>query len=265
MPNLKFSNNANSDNDVEEIAHGQFNDQVEDSNEDDITEDVDWDGPNTSILEDTISVQKHHSKLLFSEEIIAMTDLYAMLDRRGIPSHIYDTLAQWAWKNRNLMYRMSEPPMKRVKYLKQIRKTVRGTDEAVQEFRPKRTLIELSSGRLVYVTTIGFENMVKDLLSNTMLMSPNNILWETSSDASSSILSEVNTGQWWMTASATECTSESDLLWPLILFIDAMKVSNMGSLRLEPVNLPFHDLNVILGTRTMHGEQSILSHLLYDL
>jgi hypothetical protein len=89
----------------------------------------------------------------------------------------------------------------------------------------------------VYVTTIGFENMVKDLLSNTMLMSPNNILWETGNDAS--ILSEVHTGEWWMTASATECNSESDLLWPLILFIDAMKISNMGSLRLEPVTFTF--------------------------
>jgi hypothetical protein len=52
------------------------------------------------------------------------------------------------WKNRNLMYRMSEPPIERVKYLKQIHKSVRGTDEAVREFQPKRTLIELSSGRL---------------------------------------------------------------------------------------------------------------------
>jgi hypothetical protein len=67
-------------NDVDQIAHGQSNEQHDD-NEDDITEDVQWDDPNTSILKDSISVQKLYSKLLFcSEEIIAMTDLYAMLD-----------------------------------------------------------------------------------------------------------------------------------------------------------------------------------------
>jgi hypothetical protein len=139
-------------------------------------------------------------------------------------------------KNRFLLSRMNEPPIKRKPYLKQIRMAVRGTREAVHEYQPKRTLIELSSGRQVYITIIGFENMVKDMLSNTTLMNPNNILW---GHEESDSLSEVNTGHWWSVATRTECRTQSEVLWPLTLFIDAMKISTLGTLRLEPVTFTF--------------------------
>jgi hypothetical protein len=131
---------------------------------------------------------------------------------------------------------MNEPPIKRKPYLNQIRMAVRGTREAVHEYRPKRTLIELSSGRQVYITTIGFEIMVKDMLSNTTLINPDNILWGNEDGDS---LSEVNTGHWWSVANAAECSTESEVLWPLTLFIDGMKISNLGTLRLEPVTFTF--------------------------
>jgi hypothetical protein len=100
---------------------------------------------------------------------------------------------------------MNEPPMKRKQILEVIRSTVRGSDKSVREFHPKRTLVELSSRRQVYVTTIGFESMIKDLLSNTTLMT-------------SKILSEINSGSWWSTATEYECRTETDVLWPLVFF-----------------------------------------------
>jgi hypothetical protein len=48
------------------------------------------------IMKDEAAVQQHHSRLLLSDEIVAMTDLYAMLNRRGIPHHLFDTLSKWA-------------------------------------------------------------------------------------------------------------------------------------------------------------------------
>jgi hypothetical protein len=158
-------------------------------------------------------------------------------------------------KNRFLLSRMNEPPIKRKPYLKQIRMAVRGTREAVHEYQPKRTLIELSSGRQVYITFIGLENMVKDMLSNTTLMNPDNILW---GHEESDSLSEVNTGHWWSVASRTECRTPSEVLWPLTLFIDGMKISNLGTLRLEPVTFTFLDLSVISDTKEMHGVQQPL-------
>lgn len=195
-----------------------------------------WDMADKTVLTDTIAVQKHQSRLLLSNEIIALTDLYAMLNRRGIPAHLFDTLSHWAWKNRNLFSKMNEPPMKRKQYLKHIRMTVRGTKEAVKEFEPKRTLVTLSSGRQVYVTTIGFKNMITDMLSNNFLMLPDNILWDNRKDTN---LSEINTGDWWSTATAIECVTESEVLWPIIMFIDGMKIANMGTLRLEPITFTF--------------------------
>jgi hypothetical protein len=211
------------------------NDESSDEDNDFDNNDV-WDMADKTVMAETIAVQKHQSRLLFSNEIIALTDLYSMLNRRGIPAHLFDTLTQWAWKNRNLLTKMSEPPMKRKKYLKHIRMAVRGTREAVKEYEPKRNLITLSSGRQVYVTTIGFKNMITDMLSNNMLMQSKNLLWN---DELGTTLSEVNTGEWWSSAAEMECITESEVLWPLIMFIDGMKISNMGTLRLEPITFTF--------------------------
>jgi hypothetical protein len=195
-----------------------------------------WDSALKRVFVETIAIQNHHSRLLFSDETICLTDLYATLNRRGIPATLFDTLSKWAWNNRKLLCKMNEPPMKRKKYLKHISSTVRGSDKAVKEFRPKRTLIQLSSGRQVYVTTIGFENMIKDLLSNTTLMRPEHILWD---EDKGNTLSEVNSGHWWSAARTAECLTEMDVLWPLVMFIDGMKISNLGSLRLEPITFTF--------------------------
>jgi hypothetical protein len=67
-------------------------------------------------------------------------------------------------------------------------------------------------------------------------MRPDNILFDHPND---NTLSEINTGQWWSASTAMECNTESDFLWPLIMFIDGMKISNLGSLRLEPVTFTF--------------------------
>jgi hypothetical protein len=51
---------------------------------------------------------------------------------------------------------------------------------------------------------------------------------------------EVDSGNWWQTAQQHECTNDNDMLWPLMLFIDGMKVDNLsGKLRLEPIIFTF--------------------------
>ena len=53
-------------------------------------------------------------------------------------------------------------------------------------------------------------------------------------------LGEVNSGTWWNIAKAHECTEPNEVLWPIILFIDAMKVDSQGGrLALEPVSFTF--------------------------
>jgi hypothetical protein len=88
--------------------------------------------------------------------------------------------------------------------------------------------------------------MIKDLLSNAPLMRPGHILWN---DEKGDSLTEINTDSWWSTAMASECQTETDVLWPLGLFIDRMKISNLGSLRLEPISFTFSRY------RAMPGEQ----------
>jgi hypothetical protein len=88
---------------------------------DDVDSDIDnqhvevWDTSIKDVLHKTVSVEQHHSRLLFSDETICLTDLYATLNRRGIPASLFDTLSKWAWNNRKLLSKMNEPPMKRKK------------------------------------------------------------------------------------------------------------------------------------------------------
>ena len=43
-----------------------------------------WDRSLKRVFVETVAIQKHHSRLLFSDETICLTDLYATLNRRGI-------------------------------------------------------------------------------------------------------------------------------------------------------------------------------------
>jgi hypothetical protein len=52
-------------------------------------------------------------------------------------------------------------------------------------------------------------------------MKPEHILWDEDKDMS---LSEVNNGYWWSTAVRSECIANSDMLRPLVMFIDGVKI-----------------------------------------
>jgi hypothetical protein len=48
-------------------------------------------------------------------------------------------------------------------------------------------------------------------------------------DAEMVSFGEVDSGSWWQTAQQHECTNKNNMLWPLMMFIDRMKVDNLDS------------------------------------
>jgi hypothetical protein len=183
----------------------------------------------------------HHT----SPELDTLVDLYTILDRRGVANSVFDEIAKWAWLNAHTFG--SKPPMKRKMVIENVYRHVRGGGYK-ELMTPRQEVLQLSTGRHVALTYFPLEFMITDMLSNATLMDKENLLFSNYKDPANDQLSmasqlhygEVNSGSWWKTATRHECKGPKDILWPLIMFIDAMKVDNhAGKLKLEPITFTF--------------------------
>ena len=112
---------------------------------------------------------------------------------------------------------------------------------------PHQKVMRLATGCYVAITYFPLEAMITDMLSNATLMAQDNLLFPNYKDPTNEIspdnpmpYGEVNSGTWWKETVKHECTRLKDILWPLIMFIDAMKVDNhAGKLRLEHISFTF--------------------------
>jgi hypothetical protein len=178
-----------------------------------------------------------------SPQLDCLADLYSMLDKCGVANTLFDDIAQWAWLNGPSFGRI--PPMKRKVVVDKVFRHVRG-ENYKQYMAPRQKILKLSTGRHVAVTFFPLENVIKDLLCNSTLMKADHLLLDdrnnvnNNSDQMDLSLGDVDTGSWWTTATETECIDSHDFLWPLIMFIDGMKVDNhSGKLKLEPISFTF--------------------------
>jgi len=167
-----------------------------------------------------------------------------LLDRRGIANSLFDEIAKWAWLNAHTFG--SQPPMSRKIVVDKVFRHVRG-DKYKAFMTPRQKVVRLSTGRHVAITYFPLETMITDMLSNVTLMAKENLLFSNLKEPTKEIsqdnpspYGEVNSGNWWKQAVTHECTGPKDVLWPLIMFIDGMKVDNhAGKLRLEPITFTF--------------------------
>jgi len=177
-----------------------------------------------------------------SKQLDCLADLYMMLDKRGVANSLFDQITQWAWLNASTFGR--NPPMKRDTVVHKVFSHVRGPDYKAF-MTPRQEILQLSTGRHVAISYFPLENMIKDMLNNKTLMAPENLLFSDCNNPSVDgpnlrTFGDVNTGFWWQCAKHHDCVNHNDVLWPLILFIDGMKVDNLaGKLRLEPISFTF--------------------------
>lgn len=178
-----------------------------------------------------------------SPQLDCLAELYSMLDKRGVANSLFDDIVNWAWLHGPSFGR--NPPMKRKTVVEKVFQHVRG-DNYREYMSPKQKVLKLSTGRHVAVTYFPLDSMIKDLLCNTTLMRHENLLIADihnplmDNNAEAMCFGEVDSGSWWRTAKENDCVAPNDMLWPLIMFIDGMKVDNIaGKLKLEPITFTF--------------------------
>jgi Cobalamin biosynthesis protein CobT (nicotinate-mononucleotide:5, 6-dimethylbenzimidazole phosphoribosyltransferase) len=240
------------DDDIEQMIHNGEGENVHSSEEEESSDNETNDGHaepieanNNDLSISTKPLYDNHTCHHASPELNSLVDLYTILDKRGVANSVFDEVAKWAWLNSHTFG--SQPPMKRRVVVEKVFQHVRG--ERYMEFMtPRQKVLRLSTGRHVALTCFPLELMICDMLSNSTLMEKENLLFSNYNNPTDECLSptseqcygEVNSGSWWQKATRHECKGPKDVLWPIIMFIDAMKVDNLaGKLKLEPITFTF--------------------------
>jgi hypothetical protein len=242
------------DDDTEQVIRNDDGEYVHSSEEEEESSDNETNHGNADQIEANNNALPISTKPLYdnhtchhaSPELDSLVELYTILDKRGVANSVFDDVAKWAWLNSHTFG--SQPPMKRRVVVEKVFQHVRG--ERYKEFMtPRQKVLRLSTGRHVALTYFPLELMICDMLSNCTLMEKENLLFSNYNNPTDDSLpptsgeqcyGEVNSGSWWKNATRHECKGPQDVLWPIIMFIDAMKVDNLaGKRRLEPITFTF--------------------------
>ena len=97
----------------------------------------------------------------------------------------------------------------------------------------------LDGGGTSEVVTFDFEEMMQSLLNDKRLMQDDYLVFCNDDPLSppppSAYLGELCTGKWFAKAYQILCKKEGDILCPILLYIDGMKIDLHGQLSLKPV------------------------------
>ena len=111
-----------------------------------------------------------------------------------------------------------------------------------EQFKPKVTELTFERGVKIPIVTFSIKAAFLSLLMNKDLMHQDNLLLDPKDPfwippVQSNVLGDLNTG-WWHRETATSlCLKPTDILLPIILFIDASNIDKNGKLSVEPVTL----------------------------
>ena len=211
-----------------------------------ITTDVPLPNPEHDALVTTRGPQTHSSSALVSLKsnmlcnsigpIItsrkerAQLELASILTSINAPYHVYSSIIKWA---QNLKETDLKNPCS-------FKKLVSDTSEkyGLRGTFPQTTTLLLPSRNSVPVTKFSFEQQLYSILSDDELMSPENLVYgenffdRAKPHGPNHVYDDVHTGNWWLRTESEMCKKQSDVLVPLILFIDK---SHVRSRALEPL------------------------------
>jgi hypothetical protein len=105
----------------------------------------------------------------------------------------------------------------------------------MQNIKPVENQVELYPNKVATVVTFPFNDMVLSLLADTSLMKPENLLLPPYNHDNNDIRSDIHTGSWFKTALLKLCINGTDILCPIILFIDKTQIDTFSKWTLEPV------------------------------
>jgi hypothetical protein len=147
------------------------------------------------------------------------------------PLYAFDSILKWSQDAKLSGYQFPTSSPSRKTYMDQLYNRY-----GMHLIKPKEQEVDLfPHGKSATVVTFPFIEMAKSLLADTSLMQPENLLLPPYSEIPEDTCTDIHTGTWFKLAVVHLCLNNTDILCPIILFIDKTQVDKFSKWTLEPV------------------------------
>jgi hypothetical protein len=190
-------------------------------------------------------ITEHRRGLCMEKEIMSSLELSALLEKANAPLYLTKDIIAWATRNREHLPTYNEPISRQTLLATVSDKLYSERQQTVM--KPLLTNLNMPSGRTTSVTTFDIIGCLCQLLSDAKLMNWSNLIFDgheqnpfdlpgmTDPDTP---YGEIESGDWYKNAYSELITDkETQILVPLVFFIDGTKISEYGTLSMEPVSM----------------------------
>ena len=232
------------------------------------------------ILDDFTEIQKkisnsNNNLVLTHQEVAAVRLLKLMIDG-NIAASRYSDIVNWYSEtflsfmdvSNNFVSTSCDIPSKKQSVVKLcFQKIFHGSRKYT--IRPIHSILQLPSKTFSRISSFDFNSMVLSMLTDTELTQPSNMLIEEpqyldpktilSIDPDHRYYGDIHTGSWFLAAHSKLCHQPTDILCPIILFIDGTPIDSYGNLKLESVMFTLGIFN--RETRNKSGAWRLLGYI----
>ncbi len=255
--NMQTLNSNTIDDNTENDPIDSINDEIREftMNEDPFVFESDHvdhsDISDTSMIERKQKIDKIRSMTCFENDYLAALELEDILHKSGAPLGLFNSVMHWARKNHDYIPLRSDY-FTRKKLYETSKSKLYGTTSkkqhknelAVTSNEPKLVHCTLPSNRSVTVPTYSFKEHVCNLLSDQRIMKKENLIFTSRNDNhfyvdsfNNGMYGDIHQSQWWEeTVRLMINDPESELLVPVLFYLDALVLDAYGKLSLEPLS-----------------------------
>ena len=156
-------------------------------------------------------------------------ELATILSSINAPGHVYKSIYNWAQK-------ASEEDLQNpIQYKTLV--TQLGKMSGLYETLPKTSILPLPSGNAIKITKFGFSAQLLSLLNDEDLMSPENLIFGDDIfkrfPTPTESVNDIHESMWYSRTQQDLCKRSTDVLCPLIIYIDKTFVKGKG---IEPIS-----------------------------
>ena len=168
---------------------------------------------------------------------VKLLKLASIVTSVNAPHYIYKELVEWGRQLETGEQRHRILSSKSITFEKLIRNT--SEKYGVGNIFPMTNRLWLPSNNMISVTTFDFEAQLFSLLTDEMLMRPENLIYgndtfgRASDHLTSHVYDDVETSKWFLATQKKLCTHPKDILCPIILYIDKTYVKSKPA---EPIS-----------------------------
>ena len=255
-----YDHDTSQDN-FDSSSHAQFPSSVEDNIDSisNIGDDVEHEIPQENITPPSNSylfermirrkekIEVIRDQVTWSNQITAALELEQILHKSGAPLGLFDKVMAWATENQTSLPERTLQ-LSRTRLYNTCREKMYGCDhEKKPEFKvsanpPKILSVKLPSKRTINVATFSFLEHLTSMLSSKELMAEENLIFERKPNDPFHVprdnerYGDVHQCKYWDdTVDMLINDPTTEILCPLILYLDALVVDAYGNLSLEPV------------------------------